>query len=87
MFISDGYHVRDAIYFWNDRDDNTSAVVIPNDLSFLQYEMTTLVLTEMNMTYNSGTSISMSWHDVLTCNVTDKRHGEQTNQQANKQTS
>jgi hypothetical protein len=54
MFISDGYEVEDAVYFWNNRDDNTSAVVIPSDLSFLQYEMTTLVLTEKNNTYNAG---------------------------------
>ena len=54
MFISDGYEVEDAVYFWNNRDDNTSAVVIPSDLSFLQYEMTTLVLTEKNNSYNAG---------------------------------
>lgn len=34
--------------------DNTSEVVIPSDLSFLQYEMIDLVLTEKNNTYNSG---------------------------------
>ena len=56
IFISDGYKVEDAVYFWNDRSDNTSAVVIPSDLSFLQYEMDTLVLTEKNNTYNSGMS-------------------------------
>ena len=61
MFISDGYKVEDAVYFWNNRRDNTSAVVIPSDLSFLQYEMSTLVLTEKNNTYNSGTSIQISY--------------------------
>ncbi|XP_028404051.1 glycine receptor subunit alphaZ1-like isoform X2 [Dendronephthya gigantea] len=49
-----GYKVEDAVYFWNNRNDNTSAVVIPSDLSFLQYEMTTLVLTEKNNSYNAG---------------------------------
>jgi hypothetical protein len=61
MFISDGYKVEDAVYFWNDRRDNTSAVVIPSDLSFLQYEMSTLVLTAKNNTYNAGTSIQISY--------------------------
>lgn len=60
IFISDGYKVEDAVYFWNDRSDNTSAVVIPSDLSFLQYEMSTLTLTEKNNTYNSGMSNELS---------------------------
>ncbi|XP_046852002.1 gamma-aminobutyric acid receptor subunit beta-like [Xenia sp. Carnegie-2017] len=59
-----GYKLEDAVYFWNRRMDNTSEVVIPRDLSFLQYEMIDLVLTEKNNTYNSGnfSSLKVTFH-------------------------
>lgn len=56
MFTSDGYKTDDAVYFWNKKDGNRTVVYIPEHLSFLQYEMTNLILSEKNNSYNSGTS-------------------------------
>ena len=58
-FFIDGYKTDDAVYFWNRRKDNTPAVLIPEDLNFLQYEMTHVELEEKNNTYNSGMTLKL----------------------------
>ena len=67
----DGYKTEDAIYFWNERSDNTSAVVIPADLNLLQYEMETVKLKAKNNTYNSG----KNFYDIIKKTVKTFMHG------------
>ena len=67
----DGYKTEDAIYFWNERSDNTSAVVIPADLNLLQYEMETVKLKAKNNTYNSG----KNFYDIIKKTVKTCMHG------------
>lgn len=50
----DGYQTTDVIYEWNNRNDNTSAIVLHNNLELPQFEVVEVTKSVKTNMYNIG---------------------------------